>query len=345
MAWYKGCQHKISTLPPKHALGTVFGGLWDRMQQLTDSSAELQQRLSEVQHSVAQSSAASTKKVYSGWFRHFADFCHKHKVKLKNVTPAEVTFFLQEQLNEGKAASSVNQAVSAMAWHYKTADAADPTKNAVVAAMVANAKHSAPPVKHKQPAKREHMVRLYNYAQEMQTCIARRTLALALSCFASMSRTDDLIDITRDTPFFRDTFVRFDLPRMKTAAYAEGDEKFMAKVEGSPMCPCKILADWMERDDVGKGDKDPLFPAHHDLSKSISMTTYSENIQAALQGCNLPRITPHSFRSGAATRGASNNMSMHDLQLSGSWKDPRSVLAYIKWNPERRVKAAHSYSL
>ncbi len=101
----------------------------------------------------------------------------------------------------------------------------------------------------------------------------------------------------------------------------------------------------MSRKDAGKADDDALFPANHDHSKPISMTTYSENIQAALEGSGLPRITPHSFRSGAATRGASRNMSMQDLQLLGAWKDPRSVLSYIKWNPERRVQAARSLSL
>ncbi len=141
-------------------------------------------------------------------------------------------FFLQELLNEKKAASSVNQAVSALSWHYQTMDLPDPTKSKVVASMVSKAKCLAPPVKHKQLAKKEHMVTNYKYAMKKQTFVAHRLLALALSLLASMSRTDDLIDITRETPFFAKKFIRFDLPRTKTTLYSEGDEKFMASVTG-----------------------------------------------------------------------------------------------------------------
>ncbi len=315
------------------------------MQVLAAASPELRERAAEVRDSVVGSCAPATARVYSGWFQQFGAFCHRHRRKLHQVSAAEVALFLQELINAKRAASSINQAAAAIAWHYQIADKWDPTKHSVVAKLLAKAKRVGPPIKHKEPSLLEHLAHLQRYTTETGTFVSARTYVLSLALYASCSRLDDLREIKREVVEFRDNYVYFHLPQTKTASVQEGDEKFMAAAEHTTMCPVEALKRWMARADVGKRGTDALFPAHDDVRRPISKTTFSENLKTAQSHSKLKRVVPHGFRAGAATAAVSNNLPVEDLMLCGSWKDPRSISSYVRRNPQRRVEAARSFSL
>ncbi len=104
----------------------------------------------------------------------------------------------------------------------------------------------------------------------------------------------------------------------------------MTAAEHTTMCPVEALKDWMARDDVGKKGTDALFPAHDDVRRRTSKTTFSENLKTAQNHSKLKRVVPHGFRAGAATAAVSNNLCMEELMLCGSWKDPGTISSYVR---------------
>ncbi len=59
---------------------------------------------------------------------------------LEDATCAEVLLFAQDLIDQGRAASTVTQAIAAILQHFQMADRGDPTKHKLVADQLAMAK-------------------------------------------------------------------------------------------------------------------------------------------------------------------------------------------------------------
>ncbi len=324
----------------------LFGGLWTDMRQMAERSPALRTHLQRVAESVASSTASSTMTVYRTWFRRFCAFCKKHKLGTEEANGAAVVLFLQELVSERRAASSISQAKSAIAWFFQTAGKADPTQHRLVSSIIAKAKRAAPPVTHKEPTTLEHLHWLQQYAQKKRTYAALRTYTLSLALFAAFSRSDELIDLTVGAVLdITDASVTIYVPKSKTDQLREGEYKYLPAAVHTTLCPVAAFRRWLKRREIGGKGTDALFPAWKDKSRPISITTFSENLKAALEGSGLPKITGHSHRAGAATKAISNRANIEDVQLLGAWRDPRTLQSYVRRSKERRLEAAKHLGL
>ncbi len=65
-------------------------------------------------------------------------------------------------------------------------------------------------------------------------------------------------------------------------------------------------------------------------NKAISITSFRENLEKAQKDCDLPRITPHSFRAGFTTQAINNGATVAELKEFGLWEAESSIQRYAK---------------
>ncbi len=108
------------------------------------------------------------------------------------------------------------------------------------------------------------------------------------------------------------------------------------------LCPVLNFQDWLGRPEVGKEATATFFfrPGTLQLGQSCQLPT-GKNLAAAMEGSNLPSITPHCFRVGGASAMIEGSASIDEVvQLAGTWAAPRSTQVYMKRSISRRVEAA-----
>ncbi len=106
-----------------------------------------------------------------------------------------------------------------------------------------------------------------------------------------------------------------------------------------------MYEEWFQRKEIGKKPGDMLFPTQRNKRKPVSETTFRENLQAALADSNLPWISDHSHRAGAATDAVQNSTTIDQVQLLGGWRDPRSVESYVQRSESGRAEASKTLYL
>ncbi len=116
---------------------------------------------------------------------------------VENASPAELAFFLQAMICEGKSASLVSQTVSTVSWHFQVSDRLDLTKHKVIGQLVAAARKIAPPILHKEPVGMEHLLFMRHQATEAGMFSTARAFLLSLTMYSSCSRMDDVISLSR----------------------------------------------------------------------------------------------------------------------------------------------------
>ncbi len=304
--------------------------MWSRMNAISHISPEMNSRLEGIVQSMTKSATPNTIRAYSSCFRRFKDFVESLDMRIEDTTSAELVFYLQGMIEEGKAASTISQTVAAISWHFLIADRPDPTKHKIVTQMVAAARKLGPPVKHKEAAQKRHLQKLLEFREQKGTFTSQRTFLIGLASYAGVCRADDILDLQIKHISIKDHMVRLDIPHTKTDRMRQGNSKYMARATDPKLCPVRNFRLWLDRAEVGKRDTDALFPAKFDPIQPISYTTYSENLAEASKGGGLPRVTPHGFRAGGASAMIEHGATMDQVQLAGSWQDPKSTQVYVE---------------
>ncbi len=292
------------------------------------------------------SKAKATVAIYQSWFRKLCTFCEEHlHVSPHEVTTAELLLFIQDLIDKGRAPSTVGQAISAIAWYFQKADRADPTKHRLISDLVSAVKRTGPEVQHKEPATHGHLLHVQQYAAKMGTYVAARTFAIVLTLYAGCCRLDEVIGLPSSAVKVGKEKVQLYVPKSKTDQTRSGLKKSMYRAQHTTLCPVQTYEAWFQRKEVGRKKGDALFPLQRNWSKSVSETTFRENLEAALAGSDLPRIMSHSHRAGAATDAVQNHATIDQVQLLGGWRDPRSVASYVRRSEAGRAEAAQTLGL
>ncbi len=131
-------------------------------------------------------------KVYMRWLKQFSTFCTQAKAAFPDVSAAEVAIFLEQLAQKGLSASSINQASSAMFWAAQVSGRSDPTKDKIVTSILASARRRGEEVSKTPAGTKEHLLFLYEWAQERNTFVADRTFIISLACIHCCTRYDDI---------------------------------------------------------------------------------------------------------------------------------------------------------
>ncbi len=257
-----------------------------------------------------------------------------------SVSTAEVAFFLQEMLSDGRASALLAQAAAAISWHFQLSDQDDPVQHKVIRLILSAAKRIAPPVCHKEPAMIGHIRCLGSYAETINTFAAWRTFLISLMLYGSCSRLDDVIALRRCHVSIGNGFVKLTLPRSKMDQIWDSCSKFLAASTDRSVCPVINFGQWLAREEVGQLESDTLFPARWTAARSISKTTFRENLKSVLHSSQLPAISSHSFRVGACSEVLECCSNIEDVQHFGGWAVPCSMQPYIKKTQKRKIRTA-----
>ncbi len=277
--------------------------------------------------------------MYSASYKKFKHFCRTKGLALDDITEAELTFYLQGLAEQGGSVAKVTHAVAAVSWFSQITDRPDPTKHPLISSIGSMARRAAPPTKHKEPTTIAHRKANRDYARTKGTHVVAHTYALALALYASCSRLSETIVLHRKHIRIHHNYVRL-IPSSKTDQFKKGITKYMRKGRSSDLCPVAVFRDWLERPELGKAETAALFPAFRKKEKSISKTTFRENLKVSLKSSGLPPITSHGFRTSSTTASLEGGTKASHLVQCSGWSDQRSMQSYIAQTKRAKLAAA-----
>ena len=176
----------------------------------------------------------------------------------------------------------------------------------------------------------------------------RRNILMPCLSYALLLRHDELSHLNC-LYFVEDTKgIQITIPSSKTDVYRNGKKVFLAK-EASPQSVFCLLKKYISLSGLKMGDNHFLFTPIINgrvINQKLPYSTFCSNIKQLMTGIgyNAKFYGTHSLRSGAAT-DLSSRVTEYELLLTGRWRDPRSLNAYVKISDKRRFEISRELSL
>lgn len=183
-----------------------------------------------------------------------------------------------------------------------------------------------------------------------------RSIIVALTLMWFMStRISDTTSSTRhsfdpnytllrsDVVIVDDDLIKVVVPHSKSDRYNTGSTHFIAST-GGPLCPVAIISKYIE-DTAHRPANTPFL--RRDNGENVTRSCVSKVMKkhAIKLGLDPRYISPHSTRSGSATRMVEQGLSIADVLLQGQWASEQSCLRYLRMTRRRATAISKALSL
>ncbi len=119
----------------------------------------------------------------------------------------------------------------------------------------------------------------------------------------------------------------------------------MAASKNPDLCTVLVLTAWLQRKEVGGGENDAVFPHGHKTSLPTSKSTYSTTLDCLQKNSGLPRLTPHSFRSGHVCISIGNGSDPLTAMEARNWAQATSFQRYMELHEEGKMRSSKALGL
>ncbi len=263
--------------------------MWQRLRQIAEEYPELSGSVQRVSEAPFDGCATSTAKVYMRWIEKFSNFCGRMKVDFPEVTGAEVAMFLEQLAESGLSASSLSQASTAVSWAAQVAGRSDPCKDRLVTSIIGSVRRRGDEVCKAPAGTKEHLLFLYQWAEERKTFVAHRTFIISLSFINACARFDDINKMRQRDVLIKENSVHLQQRKTKTDQCAENPlVKPMPRARDERLCPILQIQRWRARKEVGSLPENALFLTAWDKNAATPYPMYAENLKEAQLLCKLP---------------------------------------------------------
>ena len=200
----------------------------------------------------------------------------------------------------------------------------------------------------KEPITGRIIGRLFEGLSDDATVEELRDVLMPAIAYSLLLRFDELSHLNCLYMSNTERGIKFLIPSSKTDVFREGKNVFLARDEGS-LSVAKLLLSYMGKAGLKFGSNQFLFSKvsrGRMLNEKVAYSSYLKLVKdkMAALGFEPEFYGTHSMRSGGATDLAPK-VTEFELRLSGRWKDPRSIQAYVKVSDERRFNISESLFL
>ncbi|MCP4696808.1 MAG: tyrosine-type recombinase/integrase [Gammaproteobacteria bacterium] len=209
---------------------------------------------------------------------------------------------MAEIADQGKAGSTVAQAMSAVLWALSVKAGGQTQPQVLPTWVAAAARRTGPAPARKATATLEHLRALHAHWKSQKSALALRSWTIPTVLFAGCMRFGDVRKIKRSHFKFGENSVELTLPSSKTDQTQQGSTTPLAAAGEEALCPVRALRIWFQSGNIGPDERDFAFPSLNNKEQAITYSAYSDSLKKGLREAGLVRITPHSFRKGSATR-------------------------------------------
>ncbi len=151
--------------------------------------------------------------------------------------------------------------------------------------------------------------------------------------FAAFLRVSEAISLTRDDVSFLPDRMDITIKKSKTDQIGKSEVRPVVRTN-SDTCPVSNLQKWLTQ---LPSSTSFLFPAFSGTGQPIERHMSADHVRRELKRvlgtCDIQRkLTPHSFRGGAATAAIERGVPTRAVMAAGRWKSAGGFAPYISEN-------------
>lgn len=317
-----------------------------------DGLVELSADLSDV---LGQARAPSTKIVYTRAFEKWKKWTTDYEdIRDLPADPLHVALYLTHLSKTAATFSSINQAISAIAWAHGISGMDSPTGHIMVKETINGLKRKlAKPCVRKEPFEPNHIRSFFDVLVNDSVSDLRNTTLIVLSFYALL-RFDEVSRLKCKDISLSEDFVEIHIDRSKRDQLRQGDTVLVASM-GGKYCPVELLINYLQLSVRCSGNNYEHFLFRRCITnnKKVVLTstntpmTYSSirdivKAKAVQIGLKASSFSTHSMRAGGATAAANSSVSERALQRHGRWASSTSKDGYIKDKVDTRLSVSRA---
>ena len=263
-----------------------------------------------------KSLSENTVRAYKRAIRDFSKFCSTIGIKnIQNATEREIILFLQQNIDAGKAYSTLNQTLSGIssAFRFNRNTENTPANSFIVRQFMQGARRkTAGARKHAKPIMND-MIKEF-----IEECSDKRDRALVLIGWSAALRRSEIRNIrVRDLIYKKRRGLQLYIPRSKTDQSGAG---YHIAIVNKPTI--QAVNEWIQISKV----TGYLFPSPRNSKKPISGQAIADIFKKYFG----EEYSPHGARSGFMTSAAENGAAFEKILEVSRHKNPRVALDYVK---------------
>jgi integrase len=282
--------------------------------------------------------APKTRTAYTGDWSRFQRWCRELQLAAMPAAPETIGLYIAALLEAGKAPSTIDRAISAIAHQHRMNGTPLNRKHPAIAAVLSGAKRIL-----KRPVKQVRPLVASDIRLLLEVCgqnrVGKRNRALLLTGFAGALRGSELVGLTLEQ------LVESKDGYQLTLSSSKGDQEGRGQVTGLPrddlnpnLCPVRALKAWIAAADIDAG---PIFYQVNarDQVESFGAALTDRSLRrilkelarrAGFKPAEIAQISGHSLRAGHITTGYLHDVAEPDLQAQARHQDPKTTRRYYR---------------
>jgi integrase len=312
------------------------------------ASADLLELAADIPSVLAASRAPSTTELYTGVYKKWMAWVREHNgIVALPATPYSVILYLMFLAKSATSYSTINLAVSAIAWGHGLAGFTTPTRSILVSKFLSGLKAKlAQPKKQKEPFLLKQMHDCMDFMDINSITDVRDTCVLLIS-FYGFLRFDELAHLKVKHLVFHSSHMEIFIEKTKNDQLREGNSVCIARL-GSSRCPVGLTEKYWVLAKLGSNPESFIFRriglmggVKSLASKNVPIT-YSSVRSIVKNKCEQMGLDPkkygtHSMHAGGSSAAANAGVGDRVFQRHGRWLSVATKNGYIKDNLQAKL--------
>ena len=273
---------------------------------------------------VSSAVAPSTASQYRTYWLRYLLFCKSFPgVYLPPSLPSTLALFITSLVSCSNplSPSSVTSIVSALGYQFKLFSFPDPTSSFVIRKILSGLTKANPSVDSRLPVTPSILLSIISTSRRVASSPFELALfpALFSLMFHALLRLGEVTDSPHNLQYSNLSLTTNALSLTFTSfKHSLGHPVTITlQASASPACPVRLIHSYLTLRGHSPG---PLFMSHNRSPLNASYFRSFLKSSLALAGLSSLRITPHSFRIGAATYAASMGFTSEQIKTLGRWR-------------------------
>ena len=310
-------------------------------EEASGDSVVLKSLVTEVPKVLDAARAPSTALLYRNAYQRWLAWTREHYIKVSLPVSSHVIILYLIYLSKSATSfSTINLAVSAIAWGHSLAGFISPTRDVLVSECLAGSKFQLAKAKvPKEPFTLAHIHKFQSIMVEGSLTDLRDTCFLVL-CFHGFFRFEEAANLKVQDVVYHESHMQIFVRKAKNDQLREGNSVCIAKLKGV-FCPVVLLRRYMSRAHIKTLSDSYLFKrviiqrqgkALHEKNVPITYSAMRSMVQRKAKqiGLDASRFGTHSMRSGGSSAAANSGVSDRVFQRHGRWASVSAKDGYIK---------------
>jgi site-specific recombinase XerD len=296
-----------------------------------ETSATLDELRAEARRAAEEARAASTERAYAADWRDFSAFCARIGRDHLPAEPETITLYLADLTHRGRAASTWERRLAAIAVYHRAIGFESPTEHEVVRSVHRGLRRRVVVAQSQKTALIDEGLRQVIGAIDVESLAGIRDRALLLVGFAGALRRSELAALEFSDLRFEPDGLVVRLRRSKGDQEGAGVEVSIPLGLDEATCPVSAVQHWLERAEIFKGRVFRRIDRHGNLGPGLSASAIGEIVKRRAEEVGLEGdFGGHSLRSGLATSAARAGKTEASIMRHGRWRSERVARRYIR---------------